>query len=325
MADLILHIGAGKCGSSALQSYLTANPIVKKGDAVCAEYIALNARLRTIYTGEGLRKRAGVYGYAVSSDAVDLKIDKFRILRDKLAASEHDLIISNEGWVHRPEEVIAYLKRSGIKARVVMYVRPQPPVINSAWWQWGAWDGSSINDYVAHRERHARWGNVAKHWLRHEVIKSFEIRPVREDVVADFIAGVLGCDAPGKTSRANQSLSAEYLRLFQAHDGLRHGPAIESALSKNVPMRSRTPWVLEPAMVAGIIQRAKASNRAMLDLMDADSRKHVESDAAWWEPEAYADKLVASADPVPLENAELQKMCADMVTAIYRLEQRLAK
>lgn len=323
---LFLHIGAGKCGSSALQSYLTQSPIVNRNNGSFAEYMALNHRKHKLVRGDFLRKGAGVYGYCASSP-IDLILNaNLDSIRQELQEQNSDIILSNEGWLHHPELVNDFLTQMDFKATVVIYVRPQVNVLNSAWWQWGAWSGKPFEEWIEKRIKLSLWGSMAQSWTAIPMCKNVVIRPVHHDVIVDFVENVIKGSHSGKSFDENKSLPASVLRLFQRNRNLRpdaHKSAIDFALSKHLNMEEETPWVISPQMCERVIHRTKIDTKKMMGFMEEDIAALVAHDARWWSADAYKDRIFSSPEEGEISPSSLEKMCVQMSEAILELEREV--
>src|SRR5688572_11763190 len=119
---LILHIGAGKCGSSAIQSSLTQRPLFQRRDGSTVEYIAID-RKGHLVRGEQLRDSAGIAGYRTSPPSLLLKQMDLAALAQALANVGHDVILSEEAWIYQAQNWRDILQQTGIDTQVFAYVR----------------------------------------------------------------------------------------------------------------------------------------------------------------------------------------------------------
>lgn len=324
---ITLHVGAPKCGSSAIQTALTANPCLvdKDGNKVTYGVIKKGGEF---YAGRDVVANP-VRGYLSSTapkGILRLDASKMASLAQRIAACRHQhLVISQESWFIAYEDAGEVIRRLGLEADVVIYVRPQPLVLNSGWWQWGAWDQKPLDKWIAKRLPRTIWTHYVEKWQSLPGVREVIVRPVPRDVVSDFLS-VLNCPplARGET-RANAGLPKEILRLYQRNPQLRpHKDAseIDFALSRALNLPGSAPWVLRPEMVQGILDKSRQSNLALLGLMDEECREAVKNDPLWWDAEAYADRKPEPWEPTPPDPAELERLCAEMAAAIHRLAAR---
>ena len=192
--SIILHIGASKCGSSAIQMALTASPSIERKDGSYINYAVFNAGAGKIVDKLDLKKSCGIQGFRSSPNANRMLAGSLGDIRRRLKAYKTDLLFSSEGWLFQPRQWSEILHFLDVDVSIVVYVRPQVPVLNSAWWQWGAWSDQNFDDWMEHRLNASLWGARVKRWADLKCVKSVTVRPVPEEVVADFYEHVL--DAP---------------------------------------------------------------------------------------------------------------------------------
>lgn len=334
--DTIAHVGAGKCGSSALQSFLTAHSTltgrsgrkfhygaITKGGFVPPEEMA------------GMLNRS-INGYisSVGAGVIDQipPAAQERIVRT-LRKFPSPLILSSEGWLlgmMRPgvnRTLIELLSARGARrVKMIAYVRPPVKWLNSAWWQWGAWkSGVSFPQWIQGALRSCMWNEPARAIAGTPEIAEFELRPVLGDVVAQFLES-LGCDPPADGAVSNRSLPKEVLELYRHAPDLRPSPHVVNAdfialraISQSEHRYSSTPWVLGPAQISMILERTRESNLAMLELMSPEDKKAVLDDPAWWDAGAYANCV--RTNPMELPPAtpeELLPLSADLMRLLRR-------
>lgn len=324
---ITLHVGAPKCGSSAIQTALTANPCLVDKDGNKVVYGAIK-KGGEFYAGRDVVANP-VRGY-LSSTALKyiLRFDPDHaasIAQSIAGYRQHHLVMSQEKWLTAHADAAKVIELLGLTADVVIYVRPQPLVLNSGWWQWGAWDQKPLPKWISNTLPQMLWAHHAEQWKALPGVRKVIVRPVPRDVVSDFLS-VLNCPPlAGGETRANAGLPKEILRLYQRNPHLRpHKDAseIDFALSRALNLPGSAPWVLRPEMVQGILEKSRQSNLALLGLMDEECREAVKSDPLWWDAEAYADRKPEPWKPTPPDPAELERLCVEMANAVYELAGR---
>ncbi len=333
MARIILHVGAGKCGSSALQTHLTRNPVLHHRDGTVWRYGAFD-RYLNLTAGTGLRK-ADFRGYVASPNLNKLEeSDPSALLRlaNELKALD-TVILSNEGLLCMPDLAGQFFGALGIPVTVVAYVRPQVDYVNSAWWQWGAWACAERADdrekWLTKRIRQAQFCDYLDRWQAFDVVERIVVRPLPRDVVTDFL-DAFGVEKPEGmvTQRANPSLPGPVLRLLQAFPELRaaHGPEIDFLLPALLPPEAAapTPWVIDPALAEAIIDRSRPGNDRLLSRMTPDCADAMRDDPRWWRPEAFADR---QPEPfhAPLAPEAALPLARDLLTALLALRRNASQ
>jgi len=217
------------------------------------------------------------------------------------------------------EKILASLD---IEVDVVMYVRPQISVLNSAWWQWGAWSGEPFNDWMRNHLKHTLWASYVEKWKKLGHVKSLSVRPVPADITIDFYETVLQVPVPSELPPANPSLPGPLLRLFQRNRLLRpnmHDSAIDFSLSDQLNMKSSSIWVLDMNFMQSIIDMTRDDNELLLTLMTDNCAKSVREDAKWWSVAAFSKFHAESPSPQTIPADTLEQMCVELAQVIHRL------
>lgn len=311
---LVLHIGAPKCGSSALQTALSTCPQVRAPAGRIIRY--------GVILPDGLVSRIAPHsaektltGYHVSATAGDLVRAGVTALTGQRPARNETLILSCEDWLVNPftlPDLVAEFDKDII---VVVYLRPLPGWWNSAWWQWWAW---SEIDFETCFLVNPAWSSALALWKARLPRARFRFRVLPDDVVEDFFANVLEVPKPRvATQQSNRGLPGVILRLYQRNRVLRPGPddhMVDFILSRRLNLRGPTPWVLGPGRIARMLEQSGPENRLIQRLLDPDAAEAMEADERWWRPRAYAHLSAEPHTPQEIDAAALvtlhQQLCA---------------
>lgn len=172
--QLILHVGAPKCGSSALQSALSMTPDLVNQEGRRLRYTAWRqvGRVGPVQYGRNVTIMAqlSAYGYACWPNVAvdDTQAAMFRALdRVRLGGLRkgHVPIASNEGWISRAGTFAPVLERWGYPpVEVVAFLRPVVEWQNSAFWQWGFWNVPSLDTWLSRGSLSYRFGLDLEAW-----------------------------------------------------------------------------------------------------------------------------------------------------------------
>lgn len=335
MTSATIHMGCPKCGSSALQTAFSEQPSLVSTNESPVEYVAV--RPQGVWRGSDLSSRARhhAFGYIPSVTCAHLTrlsaselSDMGQSLRD-VGQRDGKLVLSNEGWMFEraffeKTQLFQYLN---LECELVVYVRPPVDWMNTAWWQWGAWTGESLGDWVEKMLSTVRWYEAIAPWRDMPGVNKLNVRLLPEDVVGDFCALL---DLPAlQTNLNNTSLPGSLLRLYQRHPELRPGPhrsEIDFVLARHLQeLGGNTPWVLGPDLVEKIIEATKESNRKLLELLDVDSRTQMEGDSRWWNPAAYGGRQAEPPEEQAVEPGATDALAAKALRSVYELDEENRK
>jgi hypothetical protein len=302
--DLILHVGAPKCGSSAVQTVLSRRPAFSGLDGQRYAYCCLNTD-GSLLSGRALRVKATLspFGFACSRDATRPEqmrqwLPAARALR-QLRADGSVPILSSEGWARRAAlfAEAGLIEQAGGNAHVIVFVRPPVEWLNSAWWQWGVWTGNGLDRFIARNVAQTRWADHIDAWRRVPGVARVSVRLSVRDVVPQFF-GFLGAKADA-SNRSNSGVPPAFLYFQLRNRRFRssaHASQTEFAVGRHLKDgQSTAPWVLPQDVVAAQMQALAPVTAALTDRLEPEQRRAMEDDPRWWTPDAYAER--PTADP----------------------------
>ncbi|WP_237057879.1 hypothetical protein [Microbulbifer sediminum] len=232
------------------------------------------------------------------------------------------LLLSREAWSGNPQDLASFvLPFWKGRVKIIAFVRPPLEFINSGWWQWGAWSGDGFEKWVEHAANVCDWLTSLKKIQKLFPGTEILVHPLGGNII-DQCLTALGCD-PGsvQASRANASLPASILRLFQRHSArLRPSPhrsGIDFVLARHLSLSGAPPWVIPVDIGNSILSRLKQNNEELLKLMSPEERAAVESDNRWWSIDAYLGKEVEPPSPQKPNADELDCLAADLAEALF--------
>lgn len=268
---MILHLGAPKCGSSALQTALSRQPDHRGTDGTRYAYTAL-FRNRLVIRGAALpiAARASAYGYVNWPNFIagDMTSPIFPAIERELQRAGRNgyvPILSSEGWLTRHNAFGRLLARLGHpRIDVVAFLRPPMGWMNAAFWQWGVWGAGTIDRWITHGRLPYTFGSDLEAWSR---IPGVRVRFGRSqpDVVHRF-ADLYGIDLTSGID-SNRSAPAALIEILLRHRHLRpdgNASKIEFIYGRWCPpVDGPRPWAIE-ARHADRMQRVLERERAAL-------------------------------------------------------------
>jgi len=335
---VVMHVGAAKAGSSALQRAV-GDERWRGGDRPFTY-----ARWRADGALDLAPEPHPLMGYAYSelslADLVALApADRERLVRDARSV-RGTLVLSSEGWgsevgrraadpdfVARCREVFG---PEGLAARAVLYVRPQAAWVESFYLQFAIWTGVDV-DWCSQGLRNSREGFWA---ARAEALSAagFDVS-VRyaPDVAGDFLTGVLGVspDDPRVrlVSTANRRVSLDLLVLMLNHPQLRpdqHAPHVEFLAERlsdewGLPERPVPPLVGEQ-LCDRIVEVYADDNRRLMGLLPAEQAAAFARDAEEFSRSRRGVPLVTRADlaAIPVLPEYLEALLAHSLDEVMR-------
>ena len=240
-------------------------------------------------------------------------------------------ILSQEDWARRAGEFYAadFWKRLGVKVHVVAYVRPQVEWMNSAWWQWFAWekDFFSVRDVTnAWGLNFLKWGAQLSNWKNMGGVESVSVRLQARDIVSDFVIGELGgeVDARVGVSRANVSLPPMLVKAMMLNKRLRRnlGSKVDAKLSRLVQSREKTPWVIDREYASYLLEHLRKDNVELSDFLCERDKQLFFDSPRWWKLDAYNDDFERLLSSFDLSDAEKDALIAKLIEQLVNVDER---
>lgn len=293
---VILHIGAPKCGSSALQTALTLAPDHRAADGTHLRYVI--SRNGRVVSGRRLRwlGRASPYGYvswpSLVREAEDRFAQSFQAVLQQATRQGYVPILSNEGWIAHAQQfapVLAECGKSGtIKAEVVAFVRPPLDWLNATYWQWGVWSGLDFETWLDRTSSRYRLGASLAAWAELPGV-SLTVRSTKEDVVAGF-ADRFGIELPqGQSSnRAAPPALVGFLLRNRRFRPDAHASAVEFVFQRWCPpVDAERLWAFRPRHLKRLRADMAADVARLMAAIPADDAAMLGTDPRWAGPEPY--------------------------------------
>ena len=324
--SLILHIGAPKCGSSALQTALTRHPDLRDSAGRRLRYIALrqqNNGYHPVY-GNMVQRRgaASVYGYMCwpnfgrHTDSGPI----LKAMQDVLHAGQRGgwvPVLSCEGWINHPDLFAGALADLGHpQVDVVCFLRPPAEWVNAAWWQWGIWSVPSVDVWLnrgglpyGFADHLERWAAIPNLTLR--------VRRSRPDAVQKFNA-LYGCNL-GAQKAENISSPASLLGFLLRNRAYRETP--HDARSEFIFQRwcpqvpGKRLWALAPRHNHKLRPVTWHSREVLQRLLPDADRKDLFDDPRWTSEDPYHD-AIRSGISILNDPADLPALHAALVEGV---------
>ncbi|GLX81279.1 hypothetical protein [Thalassotalea eurytherma] len=331
---ITLHVGMGKCGSSALQRFLSTNSKIETSKNKKLLYVVITKDLKLFYgTRLSWFYRLSRRDYLASAEfrfweKNGTKTKKL-LERIKVLSKHYHIVLSNEGWISDPDKdyAVSLFDELNLKVNLLMYVRPPCTWLNSAWWQWGAWTGAPFDKWLKQNTKRVQYASLIESWKNNDCIREVNIRALPANIIDDFceIFQVTKHSVKSVEAQLNSSLPNAVLRLFQRNRQLRpsaHQASVDFTLMRLLTLQGKPDWVLSRGNIETILNETKRSNRALLKMVNDDVRASIEQDDRWWQTDAYHKLNYQCPDYPNLDPIELELLTVKLIQQLAMLEQQ---
>lgn len=309
---LILHVGAPKCGSSALQSALTRSPDLQDGAKRDFRYVATRYR-------PGLSAKGPIlcYGAAVQRDGIrsrfgfvsfpDLPNIAPRVMQHAIEKiinhgldRGHIPIISNEGWITRHAAFAEILETLGHPpVDVVAFLRPPLEWLNASFWQWGVWSTPNLTTWVDRSAMTYSFGLDLEAWSRIPNVR-MKVGTSKPDIVNHFatLYDVRLEAGPTRNISSPPALIGFLLRnrRFRPHA---HEPQVEFIFQRWCPNAGgRSPWAVSAADVHRFRPTVALNIAALRRVLPPKDCDRLFADPRWLQETCFHEELWAGMTPL---------------------------
>lgn len=239
--ELIVHIGAGKTGSSSIQATLATQPEQLAEQKI--RYLGLMCENAPSTTANYSWRKAAGWTDFKSLDSPVAKSQMEKVLADAITAligmGFHRAIWSNESLFSDGKFIVPILKtlyQLGTKIHVVVYIRRHDTWARSAYLQWGVkhktYTGAVKSFKEWHKTHAVNFSSGLRPWLNHEWINlSLRNFDTCGDIVLDFLNC---CDIDASNInpfRENETPNPVALALWSIYNSQFEGPILPSELN----------------------------------------------------------------------------------------------
>lgn len=326
MRKVYLHIGAAKTGSSSLQSFLSFNPEFQHPETNEKFLYCCILENGKIIFGDELKRRAdeSPLKYAMSANvfANPQILDVLKSELDRIFETGCTPIFSSEGWLRRAGDFhnTKFFNTLDISAYVIVYIRPQVEWLNSAWWQWFAWEKTYKSPQDAWSYNFALWANHISQWNDLDGVQKVTVRLQPSDIIEDFLS-LFRCSLEHGMSqkyRVNTSLPPILIKFLLKYYFLRsvHGAHVDAILSKILKFEGKSPWIIDIELAGQIITACRSDNEKLLGMLDEASQEIMKNDPRWWDAEYYKGRYVFNEKDLELSGGEFLSIVTQTLRAL---------
>ena len=304
---ILLHIGQGKTGSTAIQRFLDFNreTLASKHKVLYPNFDSNDLTkgsmpCHTVYLNDARNRN----DFAGLLTILEKSVDYCRNNKlDKILLSDESLP-NWEGW---PQIFSQIAGKLDLEVNVIVYLRRQDKWLESAWKQWGHKfkQINTIHDYE--QIMNLDWSRMLKPWLDFFEVKQFTVRPyekstIGNDVVADFLKAIginnaVDLPEPPNFKYYNTGYNRDIIELLSLCKNLtfnHNDNRLFGLLSKTLPTEYiKKPMedygLLSPEEALNLIKKYEASNNKVAQIFFGMDRAKLFNDPlpnvdAHWEP-----------------------------------------
>lgn len=335
---LFIHVGMPKCGSSAIQTLLSDSVFYEDNQSTV--YVAIDQFGDLVY-GDKLFAQAkkSIFQYSSSVEISHLlkleQIKKIDILNrlEFLFQTFQTIVISNEGWGVRPNEVNQFFETvfltKSFDVHIIGFIRPQVEWFNSAWWQWGAWTNHSFDYWLERTISEPSWLKHIEIWNSFKWVSNTHFLLLNSNMIKNFLSLIGVQNSKYLTTTSNQSSCELLLRFFQLNREFRehaHASGKEFALNRWLDFEDKTtPFIINKSNIEKIIFFHQNENKQLIQhLSKEDQELLLNENSKWFSSFSFKDKNILQASPRNITDMEYQTLLRISKNAVNCLLEKCA-
>lgn len=311
--QLILHVGAPKCGSSTLQTALSKTPNMSARNGQKFHYVSARVHdsiagntVSTLYNAAVTRDGSrSPYGY---SSLPDLSTDSIAAEFATMLRSVHRRalrqgfipILSSEGWIGRHAKFAAILEPMGNPpVDVVAFLRPPLEWLNASYWQWGVWSTPNLSAWMDRAKMTYSFGEDLKAWSQIPNVR-LRVSSSKPDIVTHF-AGFydLPLQAGHNTNSSSPPVLIGFLLRNRRFRPSPHASYVEFIVQRWCPkLNTRPAWSLGAPHVHRYRPVVAKNIAALREILSKEECDRLFSDPRWQEEKPYHSMILEGVSPL---------------------------
>ena len=303
----ILHVGAPKCGSSALQQALSVSPDLIGADGQRHVYQAARMTKAGPVPVQGRRLgamvRHSVHGYATWPNVTrqDDPVAYWQIVAKGVADVRHQghvPILSSEGWIAHAAAAAGLRQAAGLDLLdVIAFLRPPLDWLNAAYWQWGIWPiGVLHNPHTERWIKRVRYDPASQvvDWTRVPGVR-LSVDSARSDVVAGFARRYgLPLEAGGTVNSAPPPALTGFLLRNRRYRPTAHDSATEFVVQRWCRFAPTDKlWAFPPRFATEAWPRLQEDVARMMEALPPTTAERLLAEPGWTTLDPYWARLKA--------------------------------